>query len=171
MEDTKFFMTIYAAVIATIALLWNIFSTIAKSRARLKVAANFGLRFLGDQHGIPLSAQEPTLKVVITNTGSITRFVGRPFFEVSRKLNGDNQFETLTVDQNFPVKIEPGEVFEQTYDLGSLNTEILQRLEPSDKLHFIVKDSLGKRFMSRKLKIKLIKGYYDAVNQRNARGA
>jgi hypothetical protein len=164
MDDTTKLVAIYGALISTIALLWNIISAIRKSKAKLKVSANFGLRFLGDRLATPLGNQKPTLSVVITNTGSTTRYINRPFFKVSRKIDGESAFETLTPEETFPTKIEPGEVYKKTFGLESLNRDLFAKLKDKDSMVFVVTDTLGKTFASKPLKISSIKKYLAAFS-------
>jgi hypothetical protein len=159
MDDMTRLVAVYGALISTIALLWNIISAIRKSRAKLRVRVHFGLRFLGDRLATPLGDQKPTLTVVITNMGSTTRYINRPFFKVSRKIEGERAFETLTPEETFPTKIEPGEVYKKTFGLESLNRDLLAKLRDKDSMAFVVTDTLGKIFVSKPLEIHSIKRY------------
>jgi len=165
MNDITKLVALYGALISTVALLWNIISAIRKSRAKLKVRTSFGFRFVGDRFATPLSNQKPTLNVVITNTGSTTRYINRPFFEVSRKIEGESAFETLTTEETFPTKIEPGEVYRKTFDLESLDRELFAKLRDKDSMAFVVTDTLGKKFISKPLKICSIKKYLAAFSE------
>lgn len=165
MNDITKLVAVYGALISTIALLWNIISAIRKSKAKLKVSANFGLQFIGDRFATPLSSQKATLNVVITNIGPTTRYINRPFFKLSRKIDGESAFETLTPEETFPTKIEPGEVYKKTFGLESLNRDLFAKLREKDSMVFVVTDTLGKTFISKPLEIRSIKKYLAAFSK------
>lgn len=151
--DLKSLLPVYAAVISTIALAWNIISTRAARQAKLRVTLHFGMRFPGDLNGNPLGPRTATLKIGIVNSGSTVRHILRPGLRLSRAVGGEKYADRMELEEKFPYKLEPGETFEQTLSLVELEQELLVHMRERDTIRAVVRDTVGNSYRSPRLRV------------------
>lgn len=163
--DLKLLVPVYAAVISTVALAWNIISTRAARKAQLRVTLNFGMQFPGDLNGNPLGPRMATLKIGVVNSGSTVRHILRPGLRLSRAVGGEKYADRMELGEKFPHKLEPGETFEQTLPLGELEQELLMHMRERDLIRAVVRDTIGNSYRSPRLRVEAIRKFLVSVKK------
>jgi len=155
--------TIYAAMVATIALCWNIFDAIRKNRGKIKLSWQYGIMMKPFSISGDAGEQIPIINLTITNLSLNKRYIQKPRIVPSRKVNGFPELVVLQLDDktNYPYALEPGAQFERNYQIRDLFACDLGKLCDSDKFWFIITDTMGKRYKSKKLRVKNIKNWID----------
>lgn len=152
----------YAALVSTVALLWNIFTVINQNRTKLKITAGITASF----EAIPgLGAVSDTnwnLSVTITNLSKSTKYIERPLIVLPQKINGDKRFQSVSVPeiQNYPVSLEPGEKLTRDIRLGESLLNLINKLKTTrGNVRIVVQDTTGKEYYSNSVKLKKLKEY------------
>ena len=120
-SDPKVIVPIYAAIVATTSLGWNIIKTILDSRR--KIIVNVGIRFAWVQQGNTQSPSFVIFDVTITNKSKTKMFVKRPNILLSREINtglGINKRLSNPFEDIYPKALIEGE--ELNNDFPSFNT-------------------------------------------------
>lgn len=152
------FFLYYSAGVASVVLLWNIYTERKRFRSRLKV--RYSLANFVEEKGCYLisivqdSEKKSTNELVVTftNVGSRDIYIYKPpmlkyYSRIKlfskRLLSINNRYIQILYDYNFPIKLMPGE----QVTLQDSNPNI-----PLDNLPFriITRDSLGRRYKSGK---------------------
>lgn len=148
-------LSVYATLIATSVLFWNIYTYLNDRKARLEVNQQKIYQYaVNGQGGISQSHIE-VLKVSITNKGKSERYIEKPLFEINGQNTQYNRFTTLTkvdINTTYPMTIKPGERKEYNVALESIKDEMI-KAKGATKVKAIIKDTHGKQFASKWLKI------------------
>lgn len=162
--DVSALVAIYAAIIATATLGWNIINAIIKNKAKLKVEHSFGVHFIQTSYASS-GPQNPYLAVTITNIGSTIRYLIRPLIKIPKKINGEDIFHFATPDEKFPIKLVPGEIYEYSFDMETLDVNLLRKIDYNGKIQVIACDTLNKKYFSDKIEINSIVSYLKTVRE------
>ena len=186
--DIKDLALIYAGIVSTISLVWNIINEFRKERRKLKI--NISLRnILVEELTLTGDIRDreypPALSVEITNIGKVKLSFDRPTFQLKfAKLEGQNYFSVFSRDIsdniykghniNYPVQISPGDPpFKVDYNTGSLYEQVIQKIKNENKfyrfskLRIIIYDEKGKKYKSKWVYLKEIEKVYEDFLIRN----
>jgi len=185
-EVLKDIAIIYASVISTVSLIWNIYSETQKRKRKLNVELTTHI-FIELEPLTPL-VKIPIIRLTITNTGSIPIYIERPSFKLRFGKSKDLKSKyfqiipdpalygikaTLFEGQNFkyPLKIEPGERKVIDFDALSLLERLRENFEIRWKrlngIRVIVQDTYGKKFSSNFISLKQVENLAEIVNKLN----
>lgn len=155
--------TIYAAIVSTIALCWNIFDSLRKNRGKIKLSWQYGIMQQFTNSGDPRE-QIPIINLTVTNLSLNKRYVQKPRIVPSRKINGLSELVIIQMDDNtvYPCALEPGAQREWNYRICDLFAGDLGKLGDSDKFWFKSTDSMGKSYKSKRLRVKAIKHWINS---------
>lgn len=150
--DTKFILSIYAAIISTIVFLWRLYEFYDEKRGNLKVnlkITNQAFVYQNDNIG----DWNTFLVAIITNTGKHKRLLERPQIKVDTKVKGKDIFSVISlVDKtNFPLALEPGEKYEYKMPIEAINEEFKNK--GIKKVRSIIQDTHNKTYKSNWFKI------------------
>ena len=110
--------TLYAALILTITLVWNIVNAIMEKRSKLKISISANLNLTGIIGRGFIGPPTNILSIVVTNMSSFGLYVNKPMFQgtiigpFSRKIDGCNGFYSTDFsgkEKNYPLNIKPKE--------------------------------------------------------------
>lgn len=163
--DLQSLLPMYAAVISTIALAWNIISTRASRKAELRVTLHFSMRCNGDLEGNPFGPRTATLKIRIVNSGSTVRHILRPGLRLSRAVRGETYADRMELEERFPYKLEPGETFEQTLPIVELEQELLVHMQERDTIRAVIRDTVGNSYRSPRIRVDEIRNFLALVKK------
>jgi len=126
---------------------------------KLEVRFSFIVSF--EQIGTQFGPKIPMIFLIITNTSGKDLFVEEPLLMTSEKINGNDKFQVLRINSTdkFPRKLENSEKIEIKYNSLSLESSILSNMNENSFVKFIIKDTLGNKYYSPKLKSKRIKNH------------
>lgn len=94
------------------------------------------------------------LNVHLLNVGKVPLFIKCPLVKLNKKVNGADTFQMIDFNNGgcFPLKVEPGQPFKFNFPLRNFVIEFEDKLSKNEKLRFIVYDTQGKVFKSKKVK-------------------
>lgn len=172
-SDPRVIVAIYAAVVSTSSLLWNICVLINNTRRKLNVQYNH-LQTLTHDAISGFSPVEAALGVEVTNVSkdnihiknvSIS-FNNKKIYIMSRKTSAISCIDR-TGKIKYPLLLKHGEVFKDINSVKQLLETINNQLNDNDKLQFIITDTLGKKHKSKFFKYGELKSQYETEKDYN----
>jgi hypothetical protein len=161
-DDPKVIIAIYAAVVSTITLVWNIIVLVNNTKRKMKIKVKFNQSFTRDAiNGYsPLTA---ILSVESTNHGKEEiniKTVTIDFCGKTIPMMGVQADAIACVDPTGKVKlpylIKKGEIFKDDMGTDGIINAIKEYLKPEDKVRIKLTDTLGKDYFSKKYPYKSI---------------
>lgn len=175
--DPRVLVAVYAALVSTAALVWNILLLIINNKKSLVVKNNM-LQSFSDHPVLGQSDVVGLWGFEITNTGKTDLYIksaGVYFCKKKVKIMGIDADGLTEYNREakikFPILLKKGEVFKSDYGIAGLVEAVKNQLKDADKLQIRVYDTLGKKYYSKKIKLGKLKEQLeisDSVNQRNA---
>lgn len=165
----------YAAVVATVTLVWNIFREAAANKKRLRIDTTTTQAWT--QQGPLQSPVFASLEVKIRNHSKGSIYANRPTFVLSRAITtrvGETNRLENPIKGTFPLELKPGEQSKLDYQLGPLLETIGDQLKPKDKVWIEIKDTFDNVYVSRKHTYKALQDQvrfaeeYNRTNQKKA---
>jgi len=152
---------IYAAIIATILAVKEIYSIIPK----LKVSHTFFYRFATDNLGNQIGPGEYVLGLEIVNRRKTKRLIKGLYVKLPKKVDTIETISIMTPG-NYPVTLNEGEVFKKDIELKQLLIYMEDyNLSDECRVKFCFHDTIGRKYYTRGIKIKTIKEFaYMKVN-------
>jgi len=152
--NSKTIISIYAALVASIALIWNIYEAIIKNKGRLHVDASIKFQIIA--HPLMETTTRPIINIKVTNRGQNSRYIQRPSIETNKLIDGKNGFVYVSTDDytKFPYELNPGSQFETKIDLHNIFNDKLSRLSKNDYFHIEVADTHEKTYKSKRISMK-----------------
>ena len=172
-SDPKVIVAIYAAIVSTISLIWNIVVLVNKSKRILSLKYNFNLSFINSMLGS--SPVFGLLSVEMINIGNsdinikstVLNFCGKKISMMG--IQADSiECKDLQNPNKYPKFLKRGDIFKDDMDTKSIIKSISNQLKPKDKLRIIVKDTLGKEYKSVKFTYQQILDCEKQSNDYNA---
>lgn len=169
--DPKVVVALYAAVVGTFSLGWNILKEIKDNTGKIKVEATINTMLVG----VPGSEfiKFPALNIRITNFGKSKRYIYQPSITLQEKVMGTKNYMYYSPfekflgkePKSFPYTLESGQVFEDNIRIDGIYDDLLKNLKKTKKIIISVTDSLDKRYISKPIKIKAIEKLIKTVNE------
>jgi len=112
-----------------------------------------------------LKGTKPILYINVKNKGATQRFIEIPCIWLSRKIDGDQIFYPTKIDDpnKYPIKLESGAVFKHELNLNDFESQIGCHLKNCDHVRFVVSDTMGSEYRSKKFKVKEIRAQIDVA--------
>jgi hypothetical protein len=151
--DISQILTIYGAIVATVALGWNILNALSQYKGRLKVERQ---RTIGFSSGKEIAA---SMFCRVANIGKTSRYIYMPkldFYDyksVSRQDLIDIDSFQIEPKPDYPRELKPGETHEINYDLETYYEKVLHRINPQVRLYFRVQDTHNVDYYSEKFSV------------------
>lgn len=154
----------YAAIISTIALVWNIVNSILEKLSRIKVEAKFFDSFFGSSDNGEIIRGATVLSITITNASKKIKYINRPKLKLSykalfanKKMDEVNLIE-LKNKTIWPIELKPEFTVTLNYPLRKEGTEwFLSSDKDKENFKVIVTDTVNKKYYSKKIKINLLR--------------
>jgi DNA modification methylase len=161
-NDPRVLVAIYAAVVATVSLAWNITVSIRKNVRKIKVKVNHQMVFAQNSLTGGYTPAVGVLGVQATNYTNEDVYIKGWTIKSDRKIKimGVETDEFAAFDPHggvkYPYLLKKGEVFKDNSGVRSIINKIGRQLAPNSKMHVIVSDTFEKKFKSKKFKYQSI---------------
>ncbi len=144
--DYKLIVSIYAAIISTIVLIWRLYEFYYDRRGKftVKIKRNTKFTYIGNS----LSGEgQSYLTTVIINVGKTKRLIEQPSFIGNVKVENKKHFNFLSITNiiKYPLILDSGEKFE--YEVPYETIEELKE-KGITKVKAIIRDTHGKSHYS-----------------------
>lgn len=154
-SDPKVIVAIYAAVVATISLIWNIVVLIKKSKRILYLKTDFNLSFTNSVMGS--SPVFGLISIEMTNIGdsdiniksTCLNFCGKKITIMGMEADSI-ECKDLQNPNKYPKSLKKGDIFKDDMDTKGIIKSISDQLNEKDKIRIIVRDTLGKKYKSKR---------------------
>ncbi len=156
-NDEKLLLMLISIFLSLTTLLLIIRNRIVDYRKSLEITLEFPLSFKNED--ISLDYGVRMLSINILNRGSIPIFIENPLIKYPRLIEGEGDHIYLLQrdgTDKFPYKLQVGEVYRKQENLKYFLSKLKNNFISSEKIQIIVKDSLGKRYKSKKIVIALL---------------
>ena len=147
--DFTYFLSIYAALLSTLAIGWRLYEFYYENRGRFDIK-------IQDIHKTPLTNfkmgdGKNFLVIKITNTSNKQRYIKEPSF-ISNMIN-KKYFNVLKFDKtiSYPLPLSPGETHEYPIEKEELKEQLKQH--NISKIRVLLQDSFNKKYFSKWFKI------------------
>jgi hypothetical protein len=173
-DNTKNIITLcvsgYAALVATLSLIWNIINTVLDKLSRIKVSySTFLDSFIVVETNESIIAAE-VLCVSIVNDSKKVKYINRPKLKLTYKATfGNQKFDEVQLinlykNETWPVALSPEEEIVLNYPLKGEDQWYLKNSPSNGKIRVMVTDTVNKKYYSKKIKIDKIKGLINYNN-------
>ena len=166
----------YAATLATLSFLITfifkpIYSALKRSTSKIKVKSTIHQTLIKELNifGNNITSGDPLFTAIITNSGSVPKYIRSISVKTSRMIDGFNEFAAPNFNGAFPVRLEPGQQLKHDFSIGALNRDVFSKLSPSDKVRFLVYDTSDKKYYSEKVKVKRLTTQLGVAHSLNSR--
>ncbi|MBL7791200.1 MAG: hypothetical protein JNK77_02665 [Saprospiraceae bacterium] len=165
--DDKIKLAAWAATIATFTFMLNfvlkpIYLKIKKRLEKIHLEIGFSHRFI--PRGANLHFMPPVLTCTVTNRSNNPVYIKKPYLKISKPINGQNKVSTVHKSGEFPLKLEPGQQYQDEINTLDLMTQLFNNEEMlSSKVRFELSSTAGKIYRSRKIKVKNILGQLEVA--------
>jgi len=152
-DDIKLILMTITATVAFIALIFTVRNRYIDKKQKLEIQPMYRV-VLHETDGM-ISYKEIVVELNILNTGSVPVFIYSPLIFLPRKIDGYHILQIIRADgsEKYPYKLEPRQEFKKQISLRQLVEYMIKVLNSSDNIRFIIKDSTGKSYKSKKVKI------------------
>ena len=169
--DPKALVSIYAALVATGALLWNIFRSINENKRKVVLDYHFTQAWI--QQGVLESPVYANLSLRIRNHSKKSVYINRPTFVLRREINTNlgpsKRFEN-PVKGTFPKELKPGEQEKIDYRIKPIVDMIGDQLKPRDSVFVEISDTFDNVYESNRKRYQLFKNQVKLANDLNSKG-
>ena len=165
MDKPEILISIYAAIISTIALLWNIINSILDKMSRLEVKSEFytTMIFPGSN-----AEQGPGLmQITIVNKSKKTKYIKTPQLQLSynhgwNNTNGDKHKNRVNLcmiadKRTYPLEMKSESELILKYPFDKASEWICKESSNNSKFKVIITDTTGKEYKSKSLSINELK--------------
>lgn len=160
-DNPAILVSAYAALISTIALVWNIINSILSKVDRISVNARFNTTYAyGDNNEF---IEGPLLLVVsIVNEAKRIKYIKIPTLKLSyhhgNKINKDSRDDIVNLHYKsnkikYPFEIKPESEVTLEFPIGAGSDWFLNNSKKSSNFRVIITDTVNKKYKSKKLKL------------------
>jgi hypothetical protein len=144
------YLGIYAAIISSILLLWELLKYFHDKRSKMLVTGGIRDSLPIDHYGRPMGWRKYFF-VEVTNRGNYPRFIHKPGFESNVK-HDNKYFSVIDISDNkkYPYPLSPGEVYSYCFETDDFPDV---RAKGGTKIRIGVNDTNGKRYYSKWIEI------------------
>lgn len=151
-------IALYAALISTVTLIWNISNAILEKLPRVSVqlSCNAKIPFIP---GVAVGKPNNILTIKITNKSIFDIYIKRPGIKFQEKIDGHDCYYVTPLNESvtYPIHIKPREQYCTDIDLGSNILNLLLKCKNQNgNIRIMVTDTTDKIFYSNKISIKHI---------------
>jgi len=159
--EPSIYIAAFAAIISTIALLWNIANAILGRKAKLRVELTVIQQMAVDPVqglGNPI----PKFDITITNVGALTRNIRAPMFQFRRKKEGladrAKRFQVIdmTAPTTYPLELRPGQQYNYKVGVQGFVQHFKGQLSTKERIRIEVQDTHNKRYHSRRMSLRAV---------------
>jgi hypothetical protein len=169
-NDPRVIVAIYAAVVATTSLVWNIIVSVKNNKRSIKVKVNHQMVFAGNSLIGKYSPAIGTLGVQATNHTNEDIYIKSWNIKTNKKIDimgvKTDEFSCLdlTGTIKYPYLLKKGEIFKDNTNVRSVINAIKEQLSPNSKMQIYVYDTFENIFKSKKFKYQSILNLLETEN-------
>lgn len=151
------YTAVYAAIISTIALIWNIADALLGKMVRIKVRAGMSIQFV-QVPGIGTGPASPVVNVSITNLSLFDVFIDKPLLELPEEIDGHKRYGICSFGNTtqYPARIGPRERICLNVEARAMIGLLEKCKNRNGAIRFSVEDTSGKKFYSNRIAISRI---------------
>ena len=157
--DPKVMVAIYAAVVSTVSLSWNIISSVNNNRRKIKIKTKFNIVSTKDVFG-NFSPVVAVLSTEVTNFGKeeihiktiALNFCGKKIELMGVQADSVACIDDMSGKTKLPHILRKNERFKDDMGTDSLLDSIGNKLEANDKVRIEIDDTLGNKYFSSTMK-------------------
>ncbi|KAB2916140.1 MAG: hypothetical protein F9K23_08500 [Bacteroidetes bacterium] len=151
------YISIYAAIVATAALAWNIVTVIRNRQGRVKISVNLNYAF--DAYGGTgkITGQRTVIGIKLTNKSENSRTVTEPYIEFKQSIGNKGRFMQFTpIDMigTYPKELKRGDTFSYSVDVISLIEDVFPHTTDENEFRFLIRDTMDVIYKSNYLSVK-----------------
>jgi hypothetical protein len=169
-NDPRVVVAIYAAVVATTSLAWNIIVSIKNSKRSIKVKVKHQMVFAGNHLIGKYSPAIGALEVQATNYTNEDVYIKSWSIKANKKIDimGVKTDEFFCLDLKgtikYPYLLRKGEIFKDSTDVRTVIDTIGRKISPNSKMQIYVYDTFENKFKSKTFKYQSILNLLEAEN-------
>jgi hypothetical protein len=153
-DDPRVIVAIYAAIVGSLSLGWNIINHIVNRSRKLKVIYKHQHLF-SYKTGVGLFPFTAILSVEATNFGNEGLHIKGIIIKLCNK-----KYELACCDPTdrieYPYFLSKGAVLKDIIPVRDILNSIDDKLSPDDKMYFVLQDTLGKKYKSSKFRCRTL---------------
>lgn len=163
-EKPEILFSLYAALISTIALLWNIINSIRDKTSRIDVTAEFLTSMVIG--GREFEQGPGSLKISVVNKSKRIKYIKTPQLKLSYEHgfnDGNSEMPKDIVNlyrinnkQVFPLEMKPETEIILSYPFAGETEWMLKNARNTDKFKIIIVDTTGKKYKSKSMPIQTL---------------
>ncbi|MDB2104004.1 hypothetical protein PMW00_13360 [Clostridium paraputrificum] len=164
-DNPTIIVSAYAAIISTIALIWNIINSILDRLDRIKVSVRFNRTILGCEN--EKIEEGPDLMVIsVVNKSARVKYIKAPSLKLSyhhgNKLSEKEDDTIVTLYNikkriNYPLEIKPESEITLEYPFQANSNWIFNNSHESSKFKVVITDTVNKKYNSKRIKLSILK--------------
>lgn len=154
------YVAIYAAIISTIALIWNIINSIIEKSSRLVVDVSFHENFISIGNGNPIAGPK-CIKVSIVNKSKKIKYIKSINIKLPYSTQFGNMANLYKVDSAKRIEIKPEEEYILDFNINSTAEWMFENYKDG-KFKIVVYDTTNKQYKSKKKNIKVFRDMYES---------
>ena len=149
----------YAAIISTITLIWNIANAILSKVSRFDVKVTFYDMVIGNEMMQPIMGPK-NMNISIVNKSNKNKYIQAIKIKLPYKTKFGSCCGLYKENLKLPIEVKPEEEIVLKYKLN-LSAGWMFENYKEDKCRFVIVDTIGKKYKSKKIKMNLLKNAYD----------
>lgn len=140
-------VSVYAAIISTIVLIWRLYEFYYDRRGKLDVKIKRNTK-IPVSYNLIFGETQMYMTTIIINVGKTKRLIEQPSFISNLKVNNKEHFNFINFTNivNYPVALDSGEKFEYEVTID-VNEELKEK--GVKKIKAIIRDTHGKNHYSK----------------------
>lgn len=145
--DYKLIVSLYAATISTIVLIWRLYEFYYDRRGKLNVKIKRNTK-IPVSAGLHFGDSQMYLTTTIINVGKTKRLIEQPGFMADKKVDNQKYFNFLSFTNviKYPISLDSGEKFEY-----EVTIDVIEDLKKKGitKIKAFIRDTHGKSYYSK----------------------
>jgi len=169
-NDPRVVVAIYAAIVATVSLLWHIITFIKNNIRKIKVVVYHRLALSQDRLTGAYYPAVGIIEVKATNYSNEDVYIKDWYIQLSQKINlmkrKTNELKCLDISETvkYPYLLKKGDVLTDITNVRSVTDIISKKIPANSKMKICVYDTFGKKYQSNKFNYKDILALLETEN-------
>lgn len=154
-------LSVYASVIATISLVWNIISIILEKRSKIKVRVEVRSVFVNNPL-IGIEQIPDVLYIQITNKSKHTKYIDDIRIVLPYETQIGNKFSLVSLSQKMPIELSSEQCYIYKFSVAAYNSEHFLENYKKGNCRIIVVDTISKEYKSNRFSSEQL---YNAISR------
>ncbi|MBU2523706.1 hypothetical protein KKG71_00740 [Patescibacteria group bacterium] len=160
--DLRSLLVAVGVLIAAVSLIWNITLHVRQKRKKILVSYSLenGSTYKDNKDSDEIRLVPHRVVVTVKNGSAQGCYLELPVMWLSKKVNRERSYVLLEGgEEEITPELKPGQVLEKHYDLDSFLSGAMSKLKDRHHLRFVVNDTIGNSYKSKKLKVKTLRNF------------